>query len=79
MPEMHLRQPRLAHTCLWTIYKKQRKNTKIKKKTRDSRYIYHNALDKACFQLDMSYRDFKDLTRITASDKMLRDKAFDIA
>ena len=27
----------------------------------------------------MSYEDFKDLTRITASDKMLCDKAFSIA
>ena len=26
----------------------------------------------------MAYRDFKDLTRRTASDKTLRDKAFDI-
>ena len=27
----------------------------------------------------MAYGDFKYLTRITASDKILRDKAFDIA
>ena len=27
----------------------------------------------------MAYRDFKDLTRRTASDKTLRDKAFNIA
>ena len=27
----------------------------------------------------MTYGDFKDLTRRTASDKMLSDKAFDIA
>ena len=27
----------------------------------------------------MSYGDFKDLTRRTASDKILRDKAFNIA
>ena len=27
----------------------------------------------------MSYRDFKYLTKITASDKILRGKAFDIA
>ena len=33
-------------------------------------------LDKACFQRDMVYRDFKDLTRRTASDKILSDKAF---
>ena len=26
----------------------------------------------------MTYKDFKDLTRITASDKILRDKAFNI-
>ena len=27
----------------------------------------------------MTYEDFKDLTRRTASDKFLRDKAFNIA
>ena len=27
----------------------------------------------------MAYGDFKDLTRRTVSDKILRDKAFDIA
>ena len=26
-------------------------------------------VDKACFQRDMSYEDFKDLTRRTASNK----------
>ena len=30
-------------------------------------------LDKACFQHDMSYGDFKDLTKRTASDKVLRE------
>ena len=38
-----------------------------------------NEVDKACFQHDMVYGDFKDLARRTASDKMLRDKAFNIA
>ena len=45
----------------------------------DSRYIYQNKLDKACFQHDMGYEDFKGITRRTASDKILRDKAFNIA
>ena len=31
------------------------------------------------FQHDMAYGDFKDLKRRTASDKVLRDKAFNIA
>ena len=41
--------------------------------------IYRNELDKACFQHDMAYGDFKDLARRTASDKVLRDKAFNFA
>ena len=49
------------------------------KETGYSRCIYHNALDEACFQDDMVYGDFKDLTGRTASDKILRDKAFNIA
>ena len=49
------------------------------KKTGDSRYIYQNWLDKDWFQHEMAYEDFKDLPRRTAVDKVLRDKAFNIA
>ena len=49
------------------------------KETRDSRHIYQNKLDKDCFQHDMAYGDFKGLTRRAASDKILRDKSFNIA
>ena len=38
-----------------------------------------NELDKACFQHDMVYGDFKDLKRRTASDNVSIDKAFNIA
>ena len=33
--------------------------------TGDTKYIYRNELDKACFQHDMAYADFKDLARRT--------------
>ena len=33
------------------------------KETGDSRYIFQNELDKACFQYYMAFGDFKDLTR----------------
>ena len=46
------------------------KNSKIKK-TGDTSYIYKNELDKAGFQHDMAYGDFKDINRRTASDKIL--------
>ena len=65
---------------MWTFYAKQRKNSKVKKKTtEDSRYIYQNELDKAWFQHDLTYGDFEDLNRRTTADKVLRDKAFSIA
>ena len=44
---------------MWLIYKTQRKNTKVKKKTRDSRYNAQYELDRACFQHNMFYEDFQ--------------------
>ena len=47
--------------------------------TGDTRYIYRNELDKACFQHDSAYADHKDLINRTEADKVLKDKAYDIA
>ena len=55
-----------------------KKEKKIKQ-TGDTRYIYRNELDKACFQHNSAYADHKDLINRTKSDKVLRDKAYDIA
>ena len=75
---MHLRQPGFTYSA-WGPSTKH--NGRIQKfiETGDSRYIYQTELDKACFQHDMAYGDFKDFTRRTASDKILRDKSFNIA
>ena len=58
---------------------KTKKEFKNLKKTGDRKYIYRNELDKAGFQHDMAYGGCKDLARRTATDKILRDKAFNIA
>ena len=42
---------------------KGKKEYKNKKTTLDSRYFYQIELDKTCFQHDMIYEDFKDLSR----------------
>ena len=44
------------------------------KETRDSKYMYQNELVKACYQHDMAYKDFKDLSLRTGSDKVLCNK-----
>ena len=84
MLERHLRQPAVANISRFT-YSTRRPFTKNEKRiqkfteTGDSTYIYQNELDKACFQHDMSYSDFKDLYRRAASNKVLLEKAFNIA
>ena len=77
-PEMHLKQPGFTY-CPCGAFTKNKKGIQKFKETGDTSYIYKNELDKAYFQHDMAYGDFKDLKRITASDKILRDKTFNIA
>ena len=78
MPEMYLKQPGFTYSACGLFTKNKERIEKIKE-TGDTSYIYKNELDKACFQHDMGYGDFKDLAKRTASDKILRDKTFNIA
>ena len=77
MPEMHLKQPGFTYSACVPFTKNKWRIKKFKE-TGDTSYIYINELDEACFQHGMVYGDFKDLARRTASDKVLRDKAFNI-
>ena len=61
------------------LFTKNKIKTLKFKDARHSSYICRNELDKACFQYDMAYGDFKDLPRRMAFDDVLRDKAFKIA
>ena len=63
----------------WNKLKLVRRLSQKFKETGDSSYICQNELGKACFQHDIAYGDFEDLPRRTASDKILRDKSFNIA
>ena len=78
MSEMHLSQPGFTYSACGS-FTKNKERIQIFKETGDTNYIYKNEMNKACFQHDMAYGDFKDLTKRTAADKVLRDKAFKIA
>ena len=78
LPEMHLRQPGFTYSACGPFTKNKERIQKVKE-TGDSRYIYQNGVDEACFPYDMACRDFKYLTRRTASDKILHGNAFNIA
>ena len=78
MPEMHLRQPQFVYSAC-RPFTRHKERIKEFKRTGDTRYIYRNELDKAYFQHDSAYADHKDLMNRTKSDKVLRDKAYNIA
>ena len=74
IPEMHLRQPQFVYSACGPFTKNKERIQKFKE-TGDTSYIYKNELDKACFQHDIAYGDFKDLGKRTEADKVLREKA----
>ena len=78
MPEIHLRQPQFTYSACEPFTKHEQRTQKFRE-TGDTNYIYNNELDKACFVHDAAYSDSKDLTKRTVADKILKNKAFDIA
>ena len=78
MSEMHLRQPQFTYSACGQFPKHKQRIQKFQK-TGDTKYIYKNELDKACFAHDTAYFYSKNLTKRTVADKVLRDKAFNIA
>ena len=74
MPEMYLRQPGFTYSAQRPFTKNKGRIQKFKE-TGDSQYTYQKEPDKACFQHDMAYADFKDLTRRKAFDEIWRNKA----
>ena len=72
MPEMHLKQPGFTYSACGPFTKNKESIQKFKE-TGNTDFIYKSELDQACFQQDMAYGDFKDLTNRTAADKVLRD------
>ena len=75
MPEMHLRQRGFVYSACGPFTKNKERIQKFKE-TGDTSYIYKNQLDKACFRHDMVYGHFKDLTKRTIAEKVLRNEAF---
>ena len=78
MPEMHLKQLGFSYSACGPFTKNKKWIQKFQE-IGDTDYIYKNELNKAYFQHDMAYGDFQDLKRRTFPDKVLRDKAFNIA
>ena len=77
MPEMHLRQPGPTYSACGTLQKTRKKNKNLKKQEIHVIFIKMNQI-KLVFNMTW-LMEILDLTRRTVSDKILRDKAFNIA
>ena len=75
--EIHLKKPGFTYSACGPFLENKERIQKFRV-TRDTKYVYRNELDKACFQHNMAYGGFKDFQRRTAFDKVLRDEKFNI-
>ena len=72
MPEMHLRHPQFVYSaCVLLDIKKEFKPTG------DTRLLYRNELDKACFKHDAAYAKYKDVENRLISDQKLRKSGYE--
>ena len=78
MSKLHLRQPEFIDIVsgLFTLHRKMIKKLK---ETDYLNYIYQNKLDNACFIYEVVYAGSKYLVKRTASDKFMKDRAYEIA
>ena len=79
LSETHLKDLKVGTYSACGPFTRNKDRTNKFLKTGDTNYIYKNELDKACFAHDAVYRDFKDIKNRAAADKILRDKAYEIA
>ena len=59
---MHLKQPGFTYSA-WEPFTKNQERIQNFKEIGDTKYIYKNELDKASFQRNMAYGDFKLLIK----------------
>ena len=73
MPDIHLKQLEFTHNSCETCTKIKERIQNFKE-TGDSRYLYQNKLNKACFKHNIGYGNFKDYLEEKTSDKVLHNQ-----
>ena len=51
----------------------------LNRETGNSKHNFKNELDKTCFAHDAAYSDSEDLVKRSISEKILKDRAYEIA
>ena len=77
MLEFYLKQQGFTYSACG-LFTKHRERIQKFKETGNLKHLYRNESDKACFAHDPDYSDSKDLAKSTVSDKILKDRAYEI-
>ena len=72
---MHLKQPGVTYSACGPFTKSKKRIEKFMK-TGNTDYIYRNDLDKACFQHDLGYSKYQDLTITKQLNKVFERSSF---
>ena len=78
MPELHLKHAGFTCSACGPFTKHREKIQKFRE-AGNLKHLYRNKLRKTSFSHDPAYSDSKDLPKRTISDKVLKDRAYEIA
>ena len=78
MPELDLKQPGFTYSACGPFTKHLERIQKFRE-TVNLKHLYRNELNEACSAHDAVYSDNNDLAKKTISDKILKDRAYEIA
>ena len=78
MPELHLKQPGFTYSACGPFTKHRERIQKFRE-TENLINFYRNELDQAFFAQNAAYSDSKNLAKRTILDKILKDRAYEIA
>ena len=77
MPKLHLRKSGFINSVCG-LFSKPYERIQIFRKTGNLKHIYKNELHKVCFVHDAANPDIENLARRIVSDKILKDRAYEI-
>ena len=73
-----MKQPGFTY-CACGPFTKHRERIQKFRETRNLKHLFRNKLHKACFVHNAAYSDSKDLSKRPISDKIFKNKAYEIA
>ena len=76
--EFYLKQPEFIYSACGPFTKHREKIHKFRE-TGNLKHLHRSELDKACFANNAAYCDSKNSAEVTISDKILKDRAYEIS